>query len=183
MSTNATDRDATATFDREATEKAREKAIADLRAYCEREGLDVWEPSAAERQQFERNRERLDAEVEDYLRCQTSLTLLLDRLSGPARDIRKLQAVFNDLSVLSNGSLFVALPYSEYLKTHHWQRCRKRALKIAGWRCQVCNASDCELHVHHRTYERLGKEWETDVVCLCESCHSLFHGKAEEDAA
>lgn len=33
-------------------------------------------------------------------------------------------------------------------------------------------------NVHHRTYERLGKERLGDLTVLCRKCHGLFHGKA-----
>lgn len=68
-----------------------------------------------------------------------------------------------------------ALPYSEYLKTDHWQQVRTAALKRAGYRCQVCNTNEKSLHVHHRTYEHRGQEYARDVIVLCADCHRLFH--------
>lgn len=65
--------------------------------------------------------------------------------------------------------------YEKYLKTKHWQNTRKRKLYQARYRCQLCNAQDAKLHVHHRTYERLGKEWLIDLTVLCDECHQLFH--------
>lgn len=69
-----------------------------------------------------------------------------------------------------------AMPYREYLQTAEWQERRKAALKRARWRCQVCNA-DRTLHVHHRTYERRGRELARDLIALCDRCHALYHGK------
>lgn len=66
------------------------------------------------------------------------------------------------------------LPYSEYLKTAHWQLRRERALDRAGHHCQVCHAIEL-LEVHHNTYERLGHERDADLVVLCRNCHQLFH--------
>jgi hypothetical protein len=71
------------------------------------------------------------------------------------------------------------LPYAEYLKTPHWQRLRERALVSAGYRCQVCNSGQGPLNVHHRTYERRGRELPSDLIVLCEKCHSLFHSQRE----
>lgn len=77
------------------------------------------------------------------------------------------------------------MPYSDYLQTPHWQERRKRAMKHAGYRCQVCNAYGVKLNVHHRTYERRGKEQDRDLITLCEGCHifSTKNGKLakEED--
>ena len=66
--------------------------------------------------------------------------------------------------------------YSQYLKSKHWQRVRRRALKRAGWHCSVC-ADEKNLDVHHNSYERLSKERMSDIVVLCRVCHGLYHGK------
>ena len=72
--------------------------------------------------------------------------------------------------------------YLEYLKSLHWQKERRSALKRAEYRCQVCNTDDVQLEVHHRTYERLGCERPSDLFVLCENCHELFsqNGKLAE---
>lgn len=67
------------------------------------------------------------------------------------------------------------LPYDEYLQTPHWQEVRQGARLRAQYRCQVCNSSDGQLHVHHRTYENRGDERPEDVILLCATCHDLFH--------
>lgn len=67
-----------------------------------------------------------------------------------------------------------AMPYAAYLQTPEWKKKRARALLIAGYRCQICNVSGL-LNVHHRTYERLGCEWLTDLLVLCQPCHETFH--------
>lgn len=72
------------------------------------------------------------------------------------------------------------LPYSEYLKTDHWQHTRKRALIIAGYACHLCNSKD-RLQVHHKTYERRGYESQEDLTVLCERCHKKFHDILPEE--
>ncbi len=67
------------------------------------------------------------------------------------------------------------MPYREYLQTPEWQETRKRIMKRAGFRCQVCNAYGVRLNVHHRTYERRGYEHDRDLIVLCENCHQIFH--------
>jgi 5-methylcytosine-specific restriction endonuclease McrA len=71
------------------------------------------------------------------------------------------------------------MPYAEYLKTEHWQQIRNRSLRHAGYRCQICNAKDVPLNVHHRTYERRGEEITRDLIVLCKDCHELFHNNKE----
>ncbi len=68
------------------------------------------------------------------------------------------------------------MPYREYLQTDHWQALRKRMLKRAGYRCQLCN-SEGRLHVHHRTYENRGNESYSDLIVLCPNCHAKHHDK------
>lgn len=70
--------------------------------------------------------------------------------------------------------LYTAMPYSRYLQTEHWCGVRDKALRRAGNRCCLCN-SPGELHVHHRTYLTIGHEADSDVICLCADCHSIFH--------
>lgn len=67
-----------------------------------------------------------------------------------------------------------ALPYAEYLKSPEWKKKRSIVLRMAGYRCQICNDSGL-LNVHHRTYERLGCEWKADLLVLCQPCHETFH--------
>ncbi len=70
--------------------------------------------------------------------------------------------------------------YRDYLKSEHWQSFRKKMReKYGGLRCEFCEASGI-LHLHHRTYKRLGKEWLGDVVLICENCHNLVHSKARQ---
>jgi 5-methylcytosine-specific restriction endonuclease McrA len=66
--------------------------------------------------------------------------------------------------------------YREYLKSDHWREISAEARRRAENRCQVCN-SDGELNVHHRTYERIGNERQSDLTVLCARCHKLFHNR------
>jgi hypothetical protein len=69
-----------------------------------------------------------------------------------------------------------SLSYGAYLRSEHWKSVRAAALERAGHRCQLCNSPD-RLEVHHRTYERRGRERPTDVTVLCDECHARHHGK------
>lgn len=73
---------------------------------------------------------------------------------------------------------FAGFPsYTAYLNSEHWQQVREEAIERAGVRCMLCNRDDETLHVHHRTYERLGNEDPMDVIVLCATHHTQFHGK------
>lgn len=67
------------------------------------------------------------------------------------------------------------MPYKEYLLTPEWQARRLRILERDGYRCQLCNATNTTFNVHHKTYARRGNEDDTDLITLCQDCHSIFH--------
>ena len=67
------------------------------------------------------------------------------------------------------------MPYAEYLQTPEWKERRTRHLESVGHRCQLCDASGPGLILHHRNYERRGKEQFFDLLVMCRHCHDLFH--------
>jgi hypothetical protein len=69
------------------------------------------------------------------------------------------------------------LSYQDYLKSDHWQHMREIAREHYGNTCCLCGTED-QLDVHHRTYERRGRERLSDVILLCRDCHSRYHAKA-----
>lgn len=76
------------------------------------------------------------------------------------------------------------MPYQEYLQSGHWLNIREKARKKAKHRCELCFSKGL-IHVHHKTYKRRGCENLSDLIVLCESCHSRHHGilpnKSEDD--
>jgi 5-methylcytosine-specific restriction endonuclease McrA len=71
------------------------------------------------------------------------------------------------------------MPYKDYLETEHWKITRKKALKRANYKCQLCSSNE-ELNVHHNTYENRGNEKDEDLIVLCHHCHSKFHDKLDD---
>lgn len=69
--------------------------------------------------------------------------------------------------------------YSEFLKTKYW-KIISTYLRYTINKCEFQYSHDnTHLNIHHRTYDILGKELQSlsDLVCLCEECHSKFHNK------
>ena len=64
--------------------------------------------------------------------------------------------------------------YHAYLRSPEWQALRLRVLKRDGYKCAHCGASK-PLDVHHKTYERVGRERMRDLVALCRECHEAEH--------
>lgn len=77
--------------------------------------------------------------------------------------------------ILSNPRI----DYHVYITSDEWKAKAKAAKQRAGNRCQLCNKSkdEIQLHAHHRTYERLGHEEDSDLIVLCANCHAKFHDK------
>ena len=65
---------------------------------------------------------------------------------------------------------FDFVDYETYIKSPEWKEKAKQAKARAGYRCQVCNCAE-HLEAHHRTYDRLGFELDTDITVLCDTCH------------
>jgi hypothetical protein len=65
------------------------------------------------------------------------------------------------------------MPYKEFLQTPFWDVIRKKKLKSANHKCEICSKSNIKLAVHHLTYEHHGFEdiYLDDLQVLCDSCH------------
>lgn len=72
--------------------------------------------------------------------------------------------------------------YSAYLRSPEWAKRRDEAIARVGGRCQGCSSTD-RLEAHHLTYERVGHERPTDLMVLCDLCHSHEHGQEPRGVA
>lgn len=64
--------------------------------------------------------------------------------------------------------------YSKYVNTDCWRLRRDNFIRRFTL-CELCGHSPSS-QVHHLTYERLGKELDSDLVASCEGCHRAMHG-------
>jgi 5-methylcytosine-specific restriction endonuclease McrA len=62
--------------------------------------------------------------------------------------------------------------YDGYLSSPQWFKFREQVLLYWDYKCALC-CSPRALHVHHRTYKRLGNERLNDCVALCADCHKM----------
>ncbi len=73
--------------------------------------------------------------------------------------------------------------YHDYMTGLAWAR-RRRAWR-AGWLAAHDNEPVCQIcaepwtltrgDLHHRSYRRLGRETDRDLIPLCRRCHSALH--------
>jgi hypothetical protein len=70
--------------------------------------------------------------------------------------------------------------YHDYLRSDHWRGVNRRYRESRRFPqcCLACGGPDFQLH--HRTYERLGREPLTDLLPLCRDCHFLVHGAGDD---
>lgn len=74
--------------------------------------------------------------------------------------------------------------YRVYLRSPAWKRRREKALLRAHHQCQICKrrfrfGRGGELEVH-LTYERVGREIDSDLTVLCRECHDAEHGHPDK---
>lgn len=63
--------------------------------------------------------------------------------------------------------------FGQYYDSPQWLNTRDRILKRDRYSCQSCiKTAQC---VHHLCYERLGRENDSDLISLCNACHTLVH--------
>ena len=63
----------------------------------------------------------------------------------------------------------------DYLNSKHWKKqFRRRWMKRYGAWCRGCFFNG-RLDLHHYTYDRVGRELDSDVVTLCRQCHDVAH--------
>lgn len=67
----------------------------------------------------------------------------------------------------------LAIDYAAYMRSPAWKRKRAKILATAKNKCAGCGRR--ARHVHHRTYERLGCEYDQDLVAVCLDCHRDIH--------
>lgn len=73
--------------------------------------------------------------------------------------------------------------YDDYLKTKHWRAKRKAIIEERQGVCEKCKKKIVEkgkMHVHHKTYVRIGDELPSDLMLLCEDCHHDIHNKRKK---
>jgi hypothetical protein len=64
--------------------------------------------------------------------------------------------------------------YTDYLRSRHWRQMKVAFRESAHAQECICGETE-DLHLHHKTYARLGAERLDDLVALCSRCHRMVH--------
>ena len=67
----------------------------------------------------------------------------------------------------------VCYTYFEYLNSRHWKHIKTK-FKAINKKCCLCGETK-GLEIHHKTYEDIGNELESQLIVLCRSCHQISH--------
>jgi hypothetical protein len=67
--------------------------------------------------------------------------------------------------------------YLRYIMSEEWRVFHLGIIARRGSRCEVCGKQLSIPQAHHLTYERIGRERDSDVVMTCDDCHRRYHGK------
>jgi hypothetical protein len=67
------------------------------------------------------------------------------------------------------------LSYEDYIKSDLWRARRHRFLQERERACEICEATEGPMILHHLFYDRLGAELDSDLVMVCNGCHNLVH--------
>ena len=70
--------------------------------------------------------------------------------------------------------------YEKYIKSARWRNISEAMKKHANYTCARCKVRTPVLEVHHRKYDRLGKERMSDLEVLCKPCHDIADRKRVE---
>lgn len=70
--------------------------------------------------------------------------------------------------------------YETYMASEEWEARRQSHFNRWGNACRRCRRQSNANHVHHLTYERLGREIDDDLMTLCGVHHQEAHAYAAE---
>lgn len=65
--------------------------------------------------------------------------------------------------------------YLVYVASPEWTARKLAYYKTHPRKCRACGETRGIIHLHHKTYERLGSERDSDFTVLCEKCHKSVH--------
>ena len=60
--------------------------------------------------------------------------------------------------------------YLDYIQSEAWRQKKAAIVEQRGYKCESCDASDY-VELHHKNYDRLGRELDSDLQLLCSDCH------------
>ena len=72
--------------------------------------------------------------------------------------------------------------YEQRIRSAQWKNMRADLIRMRGPRCERCGCGP-PLELHHKTYERMGRELLSDLELLCRTCHDAADRQRETISA
>lgn len=117
------------------------------------------------------------------LSARESFLKFLER--GPSRTSQTLlgreemmgQIGFSNLETLRKtfGVSAKYIDYTQYISSDDWVKRRHDYYLTHKRLCRSCGSKERTIHLHHRTYDRLGSEIDDDLIPMCVHCHENLH--------
>ena len=79
------------------------------------------------------------------------------------------------LPVLSIPISSWGISLANLLPKEDWDKIRKKVLKAADYRCEICGRNDLPLHCHEVWVFHYSEQRLTKFLCLCRLCHDAVH--------
>ncbi len=70
---------------------------------------------------------------------------------------------------------FLSVEPRAHYDTEVWRRRRNLYFETHEKICALDSSHRRSINLHHRNYERLGQELDSDLIALCRDCHARFH--------
>jgi 5-methylcytosine-specific restriction endonuclease McrA len=71
--------------------------------------------------------------------------------------------------------------YLRHIRSSRWRNMRRDMARLRNHRCERCGRGP-PLHLHHKNYDRLGRELISDLEILCCECHERADEEREREA-
>jgi 5-methylcytosine-specific restriction endonuclease McrA len=63
--------------------------------------------------------------------------------------------------------------YEARINSPEWKALKYNLIMQRGSRCEKCEVNTTFLEMHHKNYDRLGRELPSDLQLLCSNCHVI----------
>ena len=71
--------------------------------------------------------------------------------------------------------------YNDHLNSDEWRDLKRKIVRERGNMCERCGSAGL-LHLHHKTYDRLGEELPSDLELVCVDCHKIADEERSQQA-
>lgn len=75
-----------------------------------------------------------------------------------------------------------SIEYETYIKSKEWHDRADKVKQKRGYKCERCGSTK-QIDAHHKNYDRLGYERDSDIEIVCRACHARADKERAEHSA